>query len=112
MQSCPSVSLSYLKLQIQGPVHDMRPLGTGLNALREQALSCLFMTRPVPKDVGRLRSFLGMANYFKRFVKGYCNLVRLLNSLLRKTAEWQWTANRQQASDKAKETLVYVPVLA
>ena len=67
---------------------------------------------PVPKDVGQLRSFLGMANYFRRFVKGYNNLVRPLNSLLRKTAEWEWTDSCQKAFDKAKETLVNVPVLA
>ena len=66
----------------------------------------------VPKDVHMLRSFLGMANYFRRFVKGYSNLVRPLNFLLRKTAEWKWTDVCQRAFDKAKETLVTVPVLA
>ena len=67
---------------------------------------------PVPKDVPMLRSFLGMANYFRRFVKGYSNLVRPLNLLLRKAAEWNWTAECQRAFGKVKETLVTVPVLA
>ena len=67
---------------------------------------------PVPGDVGQLRSFLGMANYFRRFVKGYSNLVRPLNFLLRKTSEWKWTESCQEAFDKAKHTLVSVPVLA
>ena len=66
----------------------------------------------MPQDVGQLRSFLGMANYFRRFVKGYSNLVRPLNHLLRKDAQWDWTPECQRAFDKAKHTLVNVPVLA
>ena len=53
-----------------------------------------------------------MANYFRRFVKGYSNLVRPLNFLFRKTAEWNWTDRCREAFDKAKETLITVPVLA
>ena len=53
-----------------------------------------------------------MANYFRRFVKGYSNLVRPLNFLLRKMVEWSWTDVCQKAFDRAQETLVTVPVLA
>ena len=67
---------------------------------------------PVPKDVHMLRSFLGLANYFRHFVMGYCKLVRSLNFLLRKTVEWNWTDVCQKAFDRAKEALVTVPVLA
>lgn len=67
---------------------------------------------PVPKDLGQLRSFLGMANYFRRFVKGYSNLVRPVHHLLRKSEQWKWTEACQKAFAKAKETLVNVPVLA
>ena len=53
-----------------------------------------------------------MASYFMRFVKGYFDLVRPLNFLFQNTAVWKWTDVCQAASDKAKETLVTVPVLA
>ena len=62
--------------------------------------------------MGQLRSFLGMANYFRRFVKGYSNLVKPPNHLLRKDAVWKWTSDCQKAFDKAKHVLVTVPVLA
>ena len=67
---------------------------------------------PAPQDVGQLRSFLGMANYFRRFVEGYSNLVKPLNDYLRKKTVWKWTSDCQKAFDKAKHVLVTVPALA
>ena len=67
---------------------------------------------PAPKDSGQLRSSVGMANYFRRFDKGYSNLLRPLNFLLRKAHELRWTESCQEAFVKAKHTLVSVPVLA
>jgi hypothetical protein len=37
-----------------------------------------------PTKVSELRSFLGLANYYRRFIKGYWKLVAPLSDLLKK----------------------------
>jgi len=39
---------------------------------------------PVPKTVKDVRKFLGLANYYRRFVKDFAKLARPLNNLMRK----------------------------
>ena len=45
----------------------------------------------VPTKVMELRSFLGLANYYRRFIKGYSNRVSPLNDLLKKDNPWEWS---------------------
>jgi len=42
---------------------------------------------PVPKLVKNIQRFLGLANYYRRFVKGFAKIVRLLYELTRKEQE-------------------------
>ncbi|KAL0419231.1 UNVERIFIED_CONTAM: hypothetical protein Sradi_1336600 [Sesamum radiatum] len=41
-----------------------------------------------PSDVHDLHSFLGLANYYRRFEKGYSEIARLMTDLLKKTETW------------------------
>ncbi|XP_034674441.1 uncharacterized protein LOC117905666 [Vitis riparia] len=45
----------------------------------------------VPTKVTKLRSFLGLANYYRRFIKGYSNRVSPLTDLLKKDNSWDWS---------------------
>ena len=67
---------------------------------------------PRPKDIHQLRSFLGMANFFRRFVKGYSQIANPLTSLTRKDRPYVWEADQQLAFDKLKTALTTAPVLA
>ena len=73
---------------------------------------------PRPKSLTELRSFLGLANYFRRFMRGYAQHTSPLNQLLSGSAlkqGWQesaWGMAQQQAFDWVKNTLTTAPTLA
>jgi hypothetical protein len=46
---------------------------------------------PVPKNVHQVRSFLGLANYFRKFIRHYLEVVALLTNLTKKSHMWAWT---------------------
>ena len=67
---------------------------------------------PKPRHAQDVRSFLGLCNYFRRFIKGYAQIALPLNQLLRKDAKFQWTNACQDAFEKLKEYLTTPPLLA
>lgn len=75
-------------------------------------------TWPVPKTLKQLRSFLGFANYFRKFIQGYSRLVTPLTDLTKGAAnKYQnithlWTADCQTSFDNVRHALTHAPVLA
>lgn len=64
-----------------------------------------------PRNVSELRAFLGLVNYYGRFVPSLASLLHPLYSLLRSEVQWKWSEECQQAFQEAKEKLVSAPVL-
>lgn len=68
---------------------------------------------PVPKDVKELRQFLGLTNYYRRFIKHYSNIAEPLHKLTRKSAGgYKWSADCQAAFETLKSRLTNPPILA
>jgi len=44
-----------------------------------------------PMDVSEIRSFLGMAGYYRRFIEGFSKLAKPMTALLEKNAKFLWT---------------------
>ena len=65
-----------------------------------------------PMNVHDVRSFLGFANYFRKFVQGYSALVTPLTNLTKKDKPFEWTAKCQEAFDGVISNLTNAPVLA
>ncbi|KAL0322026.1 UNVERIFIED_CONTAM: Retrovirus-related Pol polyprotein from transposon gypsy [Sesamum calycinum] len=61
--------------------------------------------RPL-SNVHDLRSFLGLANYYRCFVKGYSEIARPMTDLLKKTETWDWTPQCQVAFDNLKRAML------
>lgn len=66
---------------------------------------------PRPHNVKTTRSFLGLANYYRRFVKDFAKLAAPLNHLLRKDQKFVWTDNCEQAFISLKTALTTAPIL-
>ena len=64
-----------------------------------------------PRNVTEVRSFLGLAGYYRRFVRGFSVIASPLTKLLRKGIKFEWTDNCQNSFEKLKEMLVEAPVL-
>lgn len=58
-----------------------------------------------PRDLAGLESWLGMAQYYARFVPNFSTLAGPLNSLRRKNAEFKWGETEQHAFDVLKSEL-------
>ena len=67
---------------------------------------------PVPTDLTSLRSFLGLASYYRRFVPGFSKAAQPLYALTRKNVPFVWNASCQEAFDHLKQLLTEAPVLA
>ena len=68
---------------------------------------------PAPKDVHKLRQYLGLANYYRRFVQDFSQIAEPLHQLTRKTAKgFQWSSSCQEAFEELKRRLVSPPILA
>ncbi|KAL2226202.1 UNVERIFIED_CONTAM: Transposon Tf2-12 polyprotein [Sesamum indicum] len=65
----------------------------------------------VPKNATEVRSFLGLAGYYRRFVEGFSIIAGPLTKLLRKGVEFQWTEQCQQSFDELKKRLTSNPIL-
>jgi deoxyuridine 5'-triphosphate nucleotidohydrolase len=67
---------------------------------------------PRPTDRTTLRAFLGLANYYRRFIQGYADITRPLNKLLRLDQDFEWTNDQTQAFRTIKLRLCSEPILA
>ena len=67
---------------------------------------------PVPKTQKQVRAFLGLGNYYRRFVKDYSKLVKPLTELLHKNAPLIWSNKCQESFEKLKAVLTGPEVMA
>ncbi|GBG93051.1 hypothetical protein CBR_g58406 [Chara braunii] len=66
---------------------------------------------PVPTSLTQVRAFLGLAPYYRRFIKGFVVIARPLTNLLRKDQPLNWDAECQHAFATLKDTLATAPIL-
>ncbi|KAJ8337414.1 hypothetical protein SKAU_G00386340 [Synaphobranchus kaupii] len=67
---------------------------------------------PVPGNVGELRSFLGLASYYRRFVRDFTTLASTLHRLTDKCRPFVWQEGQSMAFDQLRAALTEAPLLA
>ena len=66
---------------------------------------------PAPKNINELRSFLGLINYYGKFIPNAATILNPLNNLLHKDTKWKWLKEYQSSFNLAKEKLTPSKVL-
>ena len=67
---------------------------------------------PMPQCVRDVRKFLGLANYYRRFVKDFARVALPMNKLTRKDEKWKWEEEQQKAFESLKQIFTSRPTLA
>lgn len=66
---------------------------------------------PRPTSVTEVRSFLGLAGYYRRFVEGFSCIALPLTKLMRKGEKFVWTDELEESFEKLKKRLVSASIL-
>ena len=67
---------------------------------------------PEPKTVKGVRSFLGLVNFYQRFIKDYMKVARPLHDLMKKENPFHWEESQQVAFDTLKLHFTMASILA
>jgi hypothetical protein len=65
-----------------------------------------------PRTVHQVRSFLGLAGYYRRFILNFSKIVKPITDLLKKDEKFVWNAKHDEAFQTLKKLLTTSPVLA
>ncbi|KAK8658467.1 hypothetical protein V6N13_036673 [Hibiscus sabdariffa] len=84
-------------------------VGQGIIRMDEEKIKAV-QEWPIPNNVSELRSFLGLANYYRRFVEGYSRKTSVLTDLLKKGEKWIWSKDCQRAFEDLKAVIDGHPV--
>jgi len=66
---------------------------------------------PTPTNISHLKSFLGLAGYYRKFIKNFATKAHALTMLTRKNVPWRWTQEEEDAFQFLKKCLINPPIL-
>lgn len=66
---------------------------------------------PTPCNANEIQRFLGLASYYRRYIKGFANIAHPLYQLTMKGASFRWTSSCQEAFHALKVSLMSEPIL-
>ncbi|CAH1272763.1 RTL1 [Branchiostoma lanceolatum] len=67
---------------------------------------------PTPTSIAHVRSFLGLASYYRKFVRHFAKIAEPLHVLTRKGSSFSWSSDCQAAFETLREALTSPPILA
>ncbi|GKE11747.1 putative reverse transcriptase domain-containing protein [Tanacetum coccineum] len=65
-----------------------------------------------PTTPSKVRSFLGLAGYYRRFIKNFCKIAKPLTSLTQKNQKYEWGEKQEEAFQTLKDKLGNAPILS
>lgn len=65
----------------------------------------------IPKKVKDIQAFIGLAEYYRKFIEGFSKIAKPLTKLTKKGENFEWTQEQQNIFETLKEKLTTAPVL-
>ncbi|KRY06856.1 Transposon Tf2-6 polyprotein, partial [Trichinella patagoniensis] len=96
-----------MKKQVVYLGHVITPEGIGTDSQKTAAVR----QWRTPRCVREVRQFLGLASYYRRFIKDFARVAGPLHELTRKGEKWQWGPRQEGAFTTLKNLLVSTPIL-
>ncbi|KAG7468788.1 Transposon Ty3-I Gag-Pol poly [Solea senegalensis] len=87
-----------------------RVTGEGISTMADKV--GMVRNWPTPANRRQLKSFIGLASYYRRFVQGFATIAAPLHRLLEKDRSYGWTEECQAAFQHLQRALCEAPVLA
>ena len=87
--------------------HVVQKEGISVDPAKVEAVSAW----SAPKSVTKIRSFLGLVGYYRRFVEGFSKIAAPLTALTRKGKKFEWTQKCEENFQELKRKLTSTPVL-
>ena len=87
--------------------HIINKDGIQVDPDKTQAIS----TFPIPKCPKQVKSFLGVCNYYRKFIQGYAKLASPLTKLTAKDIQFSWGEEQNYAFQTLKQRLLSAPIL-
>ena len=69
------------------------------------------MNWPTPRNVTDVRSFMGLAGYYRRFIEGFSKVAHAITSLQKKGMKFEWTSRCEESFQRLKSLLTSAPIL-
>jgi transposase InsO family protein len=85
----------------------LTPEGISMDASKVEKI----LDWPRPTTVKEIQSFLGFANFYRRFIKKYSDISAALTELTKKETVWKWTKMAEEAFQELKSRFTTAPIL-
>jgi hypothetical protein len=95
----------------QSRIHYLGHVISGEGIAVDPAKVEAIMEWPAPTNVTEVRSFMGLAGYYRRFVEGFSKIANPITELQKKNKKFVWTEKCAEAFRRLKELLTTAPIL-
>src|SRR6266436_6525208 len=107
------IKLKYKKCNFMQPLIEYLGYIIGNNKIQptEKQLEAVSQF-PLPTNMKEVQRFLGLANYFRRFIPNFSARALPLTELTRKENPFNWTQRQQESFEELKSLLITKPILS